>query len=82
MKHSPLCSRDNGQEIMFTAQDGDQKLRFVLSSDLLDATCGADADEASRKSWVKDNMPDILAIRTGTAAPTAPFNRVRIEEIT
>ncbi|WP_108815950.1 hypothetical protein [Loktanella sp. Alg231-35] len=81
MKHSPLCSRDDGHEIMFTAKDGDQKLRFTLSRDMLDTTCGAAANEAARKSWVKDHMPDILALRTASVTPTAPFNRVRVEEI-
>lgn len=81
MKHSPLCSRDGGHEIMFTAKDGDTKLRFVLPRALLDAECGQTANEAARKTWVKSNLPDILAIRTSETAIKSPYNRVRVEEI-
>jgi len=66
---------------MFTAKDGDTKLRFVLPRDLLDTACGETANEAARKTWVKSHLPDILAVRTADVAAKAPFNRVRVEEI-
>jgi hypothetical protein len=81
MKHSPLCSRDGGNEIMFTAKDGDIKFRFVLPRDLLDAECGKTANEAARKTWVKANLQDILAARLNEVTTKKPFNRVRVEEI-
>ena len=81
MKHSPLCSRDAGNEIMFTAKDGATKLRFTLPRDMLDEVCGAAANETARKSWVKSNLDDILALRGSSADAQPPFNHVRIEEI-
>ena len=80
MKHSPLCSRDNGREITFTAKDGEQKLRFTLPRSLLDQLCGDDAAEDKRKTWVKEHMSDILNIRT-TGRADAPLTQVHIEEI-
>ena len=81
MKHSPLCSRDGGNEIMFTAKDGETKLRFVVSRELLDDECGTAANEAARKTWVKNHLPDILGLRAGMSSETPPLNRVRVEEI-
>ena len=81
MNHSPLCSRDDGKEITFTANDGEKKLRFVVPRELLDDECGDTADEAARKTWVEDHLPDILATHHATVALIAPFNRVRVEEI-
>ncbi len=80
MKHSPLCMRDDGKEIMFTAKDGDTKYRFVLSRELLDETCGVDASEAERKKWVGTQLADILTARHGTDLKP-PFDRVHVEEI-
>ena len=80
MEHSPLCSRDQGREITFTARDGGQKLRFTLPRSLLDQLCGNDAAEDKRKTWVKDHMSDILNIRTSGRAE-APLHLVHIEEI-
>ncbi|WP_342075410.1 hypothetical protein [Yoonia sp. SS1-5] len=81
MKHSPLCSRDGGAEIMFTAKDGDAKYRFVMPRSLLDTACGATAGEVARKKWVTRHLPDILATRHGASTAPAPFNRVCVEEI-
>jgi len=67
---------------MFTAKDGDRKLRFVVPRGLLDDELGADASQTKRKAWVKTHLPTILDIRLDEAAATAPFDRVRIEEIT
>ena len=66
---------------MFTAKDGDQKLRFVVPRGLLDSEVGVDASEKTRKSWVTTHLTTILDVRLSGAAP-APFDRVRIEEIT
>jgi len=81
MKHSPLCTRDEGREIMFTAKDGEQKLRFVLTREMLDDICGATASAAQRKKWVSSNLTDILTARHAGLA-SAPFDRVTVEEIT
>jgi len=81
MKHSPLCSRDDGREIYFTAKDGAQKLRFTLSQNLLNEICGDDAAEPARKTWVTDNMSNILTLRTNPDSAEAPFDRILVEEI-
>lgn len=81
MKHSPLCSRNDGCEVYFTAKDGPQKLRFTAPQGLLDDVCGADAPETARKTWVKENMTDILQLRTGDGTARMPFARIQIEEI-
>ncbi len=80
MKHSPLCSRDGGTEIMFTAKDGDTKYQFIVPRELLDDECGDAASEVARKTWVNNHLSEILAVRTGLATQS-PFNRVRVEEI-
>lgn len=81
MKHSPLCTRQDGQEIHFTAKDDAGKYRFVISRELLDAACGNDASEAHRKEWVTAHMTEILSTRTGSGGANAPFNRILVEEI-
>lgn len=81
MKNSPLCSRDDGREIYFTVDDGDTKYRFTLSREMLDDECGADASEEQRKSWVKNNLAEILNIRPEGAPYSPPYNRVLVEEL-
>lgn len=81
MKHSPLCSWDDGREIYFTAKDRTQKLRFTVSRDVLDRNVGDTAPTSARKSWVKDNMSDILNIRTGDGTIAPPFDLIHVEEI-
>ena len=80
MKTSPLCSRDNGREVYFTAKAQDSKLRFTAPRELLDDVLGDDAKEATRKAWVTENKDIILAQR-GATVTQPPFDRVRIEEI-
>ena len=81
MKHSPLCSRDNGKEIFFTATDGTRKWRFVLPRTLLDKACGEKTNETARKTWVKGQVPDILTAFTAGRDTTSLLNNIRIEEI-
>ena len=80
MKRSPLCVRDEGREIFFTARTEAGKFRVTVPRELLDDTCGDSTGEAGRKSWVNANITDILARLEGTATH-APFNRIRVEEI-
>ena len=85
MKHSPLCTRDDGRTVYFTVSHDGAKYRLTLSGAFLDAECGADADEASRKAWVGDRLPDILGVltaRTGGGRVKPPFGDVMVEEIT
>lgn len=79
LKHSPLCSRNDGREIYFTAKDGEAKFRFVVAREVLDDVCGDMATEKTRKAWVKTNLTNILDVRLGAA--TAPFDRVHVEEM-
>lgn len=65
---------------MFTAKDENRKLRFVVPRGLLDSEVGVDTSEKTRKSWVTTHLTTILDARSGGAP--APFDRVRIEEIT
>ena len=85
MKFSPLCTRDEGREIYFTARDDlDQKFRFTIPRAMLDEEVGAEADEAARKAWVGEHMPGILSAMTAREAGgrvKPPFNRVLMEEL-
>lgn len=81
MKHSPLCTRDDGKEVYFTVDDGDTKYRFTLSTEMLDDECGDAATEADRKAWVQNNLAHILNVRPEGAPFSPPFNRVIVEEI-
>ena len=81
MKQSPLCSRNEGREIYFTVNDGTTKYRFTVPQDVLDGECGADASQAARETWVRDNMPDILNARPEGAPISPPFTSIIVEEI-
>ena len=81
MKHSPLCSRDDGREIYFTVNDGDTKYRITLSREMLDDACGDAATEETRKDWVTSHLAQILNARPEGAKISPPFNRVLVEEI-
>ena len=81
MKHSPLCTRDEGREIYFTVNDGDTKYRFTVTREVLDGECGADAGEETRKAWVTDHLADILNARPEGAPISPPFTRIIVEEI-
>ena len=80
VKHSPMCARDEGREVYFTAKTDGKKYRFTLPRALLDDACGDAASEADRKDWAKAHVPDILATLTSATA-AAPFDRIRVEEI-
>ena len=80
IKTSPLCSRSEGREIYFTARIDDRKYKFTATEQMLDDICGNAATEPSRKAWVKDNTPAILDARLPNGS-SAPYDRVRIEEI-
>ncbi len=84
MKFSDLQSRDNGHEVFFTALDGKQKFRIVMSRELLDDECGDAATEAERHAWVNTHMPGILdamIARTDGGTIEPPYNRVFVEEL-
>ncbi len=81
MKQSPLCSRNDGREIYFTVDDGFTKYRFTVPQQMLDGECGETATEAARKTWVQDNLHDILNARPEGAPISPPFTSVIVEEI-
>ena len=68
--------------MMFTAKEGVTKYRFVVTAALLDDTCGVEADEKTRKSWVTTHLPEILETRHGAAQISPPFDRITVEEMT
>ncbi|MDA8585752.1 hypothetical protein N9L47_05690 [Rhodobacteraceae bacterium] len=79
MKTSPLCSRDDGREIFFTARLEQTKYRVTLSREMLDDICGDDATEKDRKAWVTTHKPEITASLNGLTR-LAPYDRASIEE--
>ena len=80
IKHSPICARDEGREVFFTARADGTKYRLTVPREVLDDACGDDASEADRKAWARAHVPDILATLTSATA-AAPFDRIRVEEI-
>ena len=80
MKTSPLCSRDNGREIFFTANVDGRKHRLTAPRELLDDLCGSTASEKQRKSWVTENKDACLGLLAQTPI-TKPFDRILVEEI-
>ena len=84
MKHSPLCTRDGGREVYFTVAHDSGKYRLVVPWEFLDDNCGDSASEATRREWVKGNLPDILGVltaHTGGGTVKAPWTRIVVEEI-
>ena len=84
MKHSPLCTRDDGREVYFTVAHDDGKYRLVVPCEFLDDECGANADETARRAWVKSSLPDILGVvtaHTSGGIVHEPWTRIVVEEI-
>ncbi len=81
MKSSPLCSRDEGREIFFTATDGQRKFRLTVSRAMLDDILGNHASEPDRKAWVKTRKTEILALIEGHAEADTGLSSVAVEEI-
>lgn len=84
MKHSPLCTRNNGREVYFTVSHDGGKYRLTVPEDFLDDECGAAADEATRTAWVTDNMAHVLqslTARLGGGMVQSPYGRVVVEGI-
>ena len=80
VKHSPMCARDNGREVFFTAKADGTKYRLTVPREVLDDACGDQAPEADRKAWAKAHVQDILA-RLTSGMHRTPFDRIRVEEI-
>ncbi|MEO0356938.1 MAG: hypothetical protein AAF386_01345 [Pseudomonadota bacterium] len=85
MKHSPLCSRDDGREVFFTVKsDAGSKFRVTFAVAILDKELGADATEKARKSWVKTQLPatlTMIAQYPTTGPDPVPSLTPKIEEI-
>lgn len=80
-KMSPLCSRQEGREVYFTAKLDERKLSISFPDVLLEKACGQDASEAKRKVWVKEHRTQLLnALAAARPVPTE-FSDVLIEEI-
>ena len=81
LKRSPLCSRDDGREIYFTVRRDAAKFRMTVPREMLDDEIGNAAGEKDRKIWVTANIANILEQLTNSNSG-APFDRIRVEEIT
>ena len=84
LKHSPLCSRDNGNELFFTVKKTDAKYRVVVPCELLDDACGNSGTGSARKAWATQHMPQLLDAfnaRSEGGLAHDPFNRILVEEI-
>ncbi len=81
MKSSPLCSRDDGREVFFTATDGDRKFRVTVPKAMLDDVLGTSAGEADRKAWVKTRKNEMLDLIEGGAPAQDRLAGVAVEEL-
>lgn len=84
MQIDSIDSRDDGKALVLNLSGADGNVRLTLPAEMLDDECGIAADEASRRAWAQDHLPQIVQAylaRVSGGVVRQPYGRVTVEEI-